>query len=221
MSTQANLDNRLRLCAEFVRPDSRPADIGTDHAYLPVWLCRNGICPSAIAADINPEPLKRGRETVVQAGMSGVVELRLSDGLSAIGEGEADDIIIAGMGGELIAKIIADCPYAKRGDLRFILQPMTRSEALIKYLCSEGFEIIRQDCCEASGKVYTVLCVSFSGKPQPCGELFPYTGRLKPAENEMHRRFIEKNISRLRKMAAGDEKYKAIADRLEALCDNG
>ena len=104
MNGESNLDNRLRLCAEYVRRGSRPADIGTDHAYLPVWLCRNGVCPSAIAADINPDPLSRGRLTVETAKLTGKIELRLSDGLSAISADEADDIVIAGMGGELIAK---------------------------------------------------------------------------------------------------------------------
>ena len=60
-------DSRLSLCASFVRQGARLADIGTDHAYLPVWLCRNGVCPSAIAADINPEPLSRGQLTVEEA----------------------------------------------------------------------------------------------------------------------------------------------------------
>ncbi len=61
------LDNRLMLCARFVRRGAKLADIGTDHAYLPVWLCRNGVCPKAVAADINPEPLERGRQVCASA----------------------------------------------------------------------------------------------------------------------------------------------------------
>ncbi|MBQ5743991.1 MAG: SAM-dependent methyltransferase, partial [Ruminococcus sp.] len=106
MSSETHLDNRLRLCAAFVRQGARLADVGTDHAYLPVWLCRHGVCPSAIAADINPAPLQRGQMTVEAAGLSDRVQTRLSDGLAAVGADEADDIVIAGMGGELIAAII-------------------------------------------------------------------------------------------------------------------
>ena len=63
-----SLDNRLALCADFVRDGAKVADIGTDHAYLPVWLCRIGRCDTAIAADINPLPLERGIETINNAG---------------------------------------------------------------------------------------------------------------------------------------------------------
>lgn len=217
MSSEQQLDKRLQLCAEFVRRGAIPADIGTDHAYLPVWLCRSDICPSAIAADINPEPLSRGKQTVQSAGMSDKIELRLSDGLKEIKEDEADDIIIAGMGGETIAKIIDDCPYAKSKDKRFILQPMTRSEVLIEYLCENGFSIIGQDCCVSSNKCYTVMCVSFTGDIKNTDELFYYTGILTP-ENEIHRRFLQGHIGRLRKKAKGDARFDALADRLEEYC---
>ena len=110
------LDSRLSLCASFVRQDSKLADIGTDHAYLPVWLCQNGVCKSAVAADINPEPLSRGQLTIAQAGLEDKVKTRLSDGLKSISADEADDIVIAGMGGELIAKIILDCEYSRDKD---------------------------------------------------------------------------------------------------------
>lgn len=116
----SHLDNRLRLCAEFVRNGAKLADIGSDHAYLPVWLCQNGKCPSAIAADINPEPLKRGHDTVVEANLTDKIETRLSDGLKSINSGEADDIVIAGMGGELIARIIGDCGFSKDKSKQFI-----------------------------------------------------------------------------------------------------
>ena len=220
-SALQQLDNRLALCARFVRRGARAADVGTDHAYLPVWLCRSGVCPSAIAADINPEPLSRGRKTVAAAGMENRVETRLSDGLSAIAEDEVDDIIIAGMGGELIAEIIGKCPYSKSPGKHFILQPMTRSEALIAFLCKNRFTVDAQDCCTAGGKCYTVLSVSYTGRAAKHDELYYYIGELKPRENETHLLFVRRHIERLRKRAVGDARYGALADRLEEYCDNG
>lgn len=76
-----SLDNRLALCADFVRDGAKVADIGTDHAYLPVWLCRIGKCDTAIAADINPLPLERGIETINNSGLNNRIEARLSNGL--------------------------------------------------------------------------------------------------------------------------------------------
>ena len=209
------LDSRLSLCASFVRQDSKLADIGTDHAYLPVWLCQNGVCKSAVAADINPEPLSRGQLTIAQAGFEDKVKTRLSDGLKSISADEADDIVIAGMGGELIAKIILDCEYSRDKDKRFILQPMTKSELLIERLCQNGFEILSQDCCVASNKCYTVLLVQYSGEPQNHGETFFYLGRLEPQKNETHLRFVESHIQRLQKKANGDARFAALASELK------
>ena len=221
MNSESQLDNRLRLCASFVRRGAKAADIGTDHAYLPVWLCRHNVCPSVIAADVNPEPLSSGRISVEQADLTDRIELRLSDGLAQIGAQEADDFIIAGMGGELIARIIGACSYAKDKSKHFILQPMTRSEALISYLCAEGFVIDRQDCCIAGKKCYTVLSVYYDGRSKKVSKTYCYTGELNPRENETHRRFIRAHIERLRKQAKGDARFGALADRLEEFCDNG
>lgn len=208
------LDNRLELCSRFVRCGSRVADIGTDHAYLPAYLCQRGTCPSAVAADINPAPLKSGGLTVANEGLTDKIELRLSDGLAEIGEDEADDVVIAGMGGELILRIITAWNYSKNENKRFILQPMTRSEELIAGLDRGGFEIIGQDCCEAAGKCYTVICAGYSGKA-PCGDpLFPYLGKLKPRENPLHARFVRNHIARLEKKAIGEPAFGELAARL-------
>ena len=210
-----SLDSRLSLCASFVHNGCRLADIGTDHAYLPVYLCQKGVIKSAIAADINPDPLKSGQKTIAEAGLDGVIQTRLSDGLEKIAPGEADDIVIAGMGGELIAKIIGSWEYSRDSEKRFILQPMTKSELLIEWLCKNGFEIIDQDCCVASNKCYTVLLVQYSGEPQNHGETFFYLGRLEPQKNETHLRFVESHIQRLQKKANGDARFAALASELK------
>ncbi len=214
----SGLDSRLSLCASFVRPGSRLADIGTDHAYLPVWLCRNGVCESAVAADINPAPLKSGEQHIAEAGLGGKIELRLSDGLKNISRDEADDIVIAGMGGELIASIIFDWDYSRDKTKRFILQPMTKSELLIERLCENGYEILKQDCCVSANKCYTVLLVQYNGEPADFDELFCYLGRLNPRQNPTHLRFVEGHIERLLKKSKGDARFAALANRLKEAC---
>ena len=138
------LDKRLLLCASFVRENCTLADIGTDHAYLPIWLVKNGIINSALACDINEGPLNSGKADVDRFELSDKITLRLSDGLKNVNENEADDIVIAGMGGELITKILSECEWAKTKGKHFILQPMTKCEVLISWLCENGFEIIEQ-----------------------------------------------------------------------------
>ena len=205
------------MCADFVRQNARLADIGTDHAYLPLWLCLNGTCPSAVAADINPEPLARGQAAIKAFNAEKLVSAQLSDGLENIAENEADDFVLAGMGGELIANILDNCSYAKNSDKHFILQPMTKSEVLIKYLFDNGFEILKQDCCIAGGKCYTVLLAHYCGKKHEYTETELYCAKLQPTENTTHRLFIEKHIARLEKQAKGDARYAEIADKLREM----
>jgi tRNA (adenine22-N1)-methyltransferase len=218
-SSENKLDNRLTLCAEFVRNGAKLADIGTDHAYLPVWLCRIGRCPSAFAADINPEPLKRGESTIINAGLSDRIQTRLSNGLKEFDANEANDIVIAGMGGELIAKILEEWKFAKDSSKHFILQPMTKSEALIKWLCDNGFEIIRQDCCIAAKKCYTVLLAKYTGKIIPRNESYYYIAELNPKQNSTHRQFVQNHINRLTKQSKGDVHFGELAKQLEKLID--
>ena len=125
------------------------------------------------------------------------------------------------MGGELIAKIIESCNWAKSPDKHFILQPMTKSEALICYLCQNSFKIESQECCEAGGKCYTVLSVYYTGEKAAADELYYYTGELHPLENETHLRYLSGSIARLRKQALGEARFGVLADRLEEFCGKG
>ena len=123
------LDKRLRLCADMVL-GRRVCDVGTDHAYLAAALLTEGRCDTAIAADINEKPLAAARATLERAGVSDRCTLILSDGLKSVPLDGVTDIVIAGMGGELIAKILSESGGLDGKNL--ILQPMTRSEFLIR-----------------------------------------------------------------------------------------
>lgn len=204
-----SLDKRLELCASFVRDGVKIADIGTDHAYLPIWLMLNGKIESALACDINEGPLKSGRADVVRYNLADKIALRLSDGLKNVEECEADDIIIAGMGGELIARIIADCNWAKNEEKRFILQPMTKCEVLINYLYENGFEILKQKACECDKKHYTVMLVQYKGECKTPEESFLYTGKLDVTDPQS-KIYLSHIISHLQKRAIGDESLNDV-----------
>lgn len=122
MAKQLELSPRLRLLAQWVPQGARLADVGTDHAYLPVWLDIQDRVSSAIASDLRPGPLARARETGRIHGARRV-EYRLCDGLAAIQPEETDTIVIAGMGGENIAAILAAAPWTKDGAHTLLLQP--------------------------------------------------------------------------------------------------
>lgn len=217
-SLNSLVDNRLRLCASFVRDGAKLADIGTDHAYLPVWMCQNKKCSCAIAADIKDGPLQHASDTINSANMGSMVTIRKSDGLKEFEPDEADDIVIAGMGGEMIAKIIEECSFSRDSSKHFILQPMTRSEVLVEWLCKNGYKIIQQDCCVAAKKCYTVLLVKYTGEVFATDEVFYYLGKLKPNINETHRLFVEGHINRLYKQANKGACFAMLAKMLEKAC---
>lgn len=99
------------------------ADIGTDHAHLPVYLVERGVCPRAIASDLRPGPAEAARKSIRAAGLTDMVEVRIGDGLTPVAAGEVDDIAVAGMGGETIAGILEACPWIRDPRYRLVLRP--------------------------------------------------------------------------------------------------
>ncbi|MBQ3089910.1 MAG: SAM-dependent methyltransferase [Oscillospiraceae bacterium] len=153
------LTKRLQTVADLVPKGCSFADIGTDHAYLPVWLLQNGVISSAIAGDIRQGPLERARATARRYGCTDQMDFRLSDGLKALSPHEADCIAIAGMGGEAICAILSAAPWTKRG-VRLILQPQTNLPQLRRWLTAEGYRICQERCLFEEGHWYSVFLVS-------------------------------------------------------------
>lgn len=160
------LDARLKTAASFVRENAVVADIGTDHAYLPVYLVGVGRAAYSYACDINRGPLEKARETVTKYGAGDKVSLVLSDGLASeklVGAGNITDIVICGMGGELIERILKASPLPYDKKVRLILQPMTFAHTLREFLLTEGFDISDERLCKSAGRVYTVICAEYDG----------------------------------------------------------
>lgn len=196
------LGDRLQLCAAMVRPGVALADIGTDHAYLPIWLAKQGMVSHAIAADVKLRPLQKAQINIQRYHVQDTVSARLSDGLNAVFETEADDIVIAGMGGEMIIQIIAAAPWLKEEQKHLILQPMTSAEQLRGFLAEQSFEVLREQAVEDDGRVYTALLVQYSIEKFHVDDLYPHIGKL-DAESEDNRAYIRRRITNLEKRLHG------------------
>lgn len=158
-----SLAPRLMGIAEQVPEQARIADIGTDHAHLPIWLIENGRIDRAIASDIRQGPLDRARENVEAHHMSDRVSLRLGAGLEKVEPSECDTIIIAGMGGETISDILLDAQWTFTGQHLLLLQPMTMIAELRQFLWKNGFEIIKETIRFEERHSYVVMTVKGSG----------------------------------------------------------
>ena len=172
------LKPRLLCAAEFVREGVNVADIGTDHAFLPIWLAKREKITYAIASDIRVGPYNSAIENIMNYGVEEFVEARLGNGLSTVFADEVDDIVICGMGGELIADILNDCPYIKNSKYHLVLQPMSRPEVLRKYLCENGFKINTEKCVYDSNHYYTVISASYTGELKAFDEHYFYIGEV-------------------------------------------
>lgn len=156
------LSKRLSTAASYVRSGAFVADIGTDHAYLPIYLVSNKLIRGAIASDVNEGPIERAKENIKKLGLENEIHVRVANGLDGIEEYSPDDILICGMGGELIAKIIDGSNYVKNSKIRLILQPMTSVYELRKYL-SNGFSTIAENIVIEDDKIYQIICVEYDG----------------------------------------------------------
>lgn len=170
------LSVRLRNIAEMVTPGSRLADVGTDHAWLPVWLCMQGRINAAVAMDLREGPLAVARVHIREAGLEKKIAVRLSDGLRELKTGEADCIVIAGMGGELIRRILADDADRLHTYSELILGPQSEPEKLRSFLEDQGFLITDERFIRDNGKYYPVLKAvpSKDGRPGMTAEETAY-----------------------------------------------
>lgn len=135
------------------------ADIGTDHAYIPIKLIEDNIAEKVIASDIKEGPVKIAKQNIIKNNLKEKIEVRLGDGLSVLGQNEADTIIIAGMGGEMIEKILRDDEDIAKSANMLILQPMNSQYELRKFLINNGYIIVNEDIAVENFKVYNILIV--------------------------------------------------------------
>jgi len=152
-----SISKRLKFIAGLVTPGYRAVDVGTDHGYVPVFLLREGICPGAIAVDVSEGSLQKAIDLGRRAGLEGKLDCRLSDGLRNVQPGEADCIIISGMGGILMRRILEEGLETVLSAKELILSPHRNPELILEFLELHGFFLTADEFIEDKKRGYRVF----------------------------------------------------------------
>ncbi len=207
-----NLSKRLTAVAGQITQGNTVADIGTDHGYIPIYMTLYKFSPKAYAMDVNEGPLNRALDNIHKYALEDKVITRLSDGLKGLSEGEAQSIVIAGMGGLLTIRILSDCPKVAASADELVLSPHSDVHLVREYLADNGYNIVNEDMVLEDGKFYFILKVNH-GNMVIEDEVEQYFGKyLIARRDETMRMFLEKEESKrlsiLDKMAASSNETR-------------
>jgi tRNA (adenine22-N1)-methyltransferase len=160
------------------------ADVGTDHGYVPIYLYERNVIPRAIAMDVNKGPLERATLHIAESGMKEAIETRLSDGLAALKPGEADSVVIAGMGGPLIIRILSAYPEVTASLKELILQPQSEIPEVRMWLYEQGYEIVEEHMVFEDGKYYPMFKAVKNSQAEKLTDLEYKFGKLSVLEEK-------------------------------------
>ncbi len=208
----STLSLRLKTIASLVPPGARVCDVGTDHARLPIYLKQNNIAKTVIATDLNEKPLKNAQTNIEQSGVRGI-SLRLCDGLSAVTADEADTVIIAGIGGEVISGILKNCDWIKNKGVSLILQPTTSPEVLRRFLTQNGFEIVIETPVFENKKIYSVITAKYTANKAVYPDSYYYIGEIPKTDDGIV--YIKKQQRRIFECMTALENIESRKDEYE------
>lgn len=214
------LSPRLKLIADLVKRGSTLADVGTDHGYVPVYCVMNGVCSRAIAMDVNPQPLEKAKENIEKYSLQDCITTRLSDGLEALSPGEADSVVIAGMGGLLITNILERGSHVLKENTSLILQPMLAQKELRKYLYEHDFDIENEYVCREEDKFYNIIVAHKSSRKVKYTPQDIIIGKnIDKNSPDVYREYLDYKISVCNKIINGLKKSRT--DKKDELLEAG
>lgn len=176
--------------ASFVTPGNRLADVGTDHGYIPIALVQEKIIPSALAMDVNPGPLERAKQHIREFHLESDIHTRLSDGVQSLQPGEADSVLIAGMGGALTVKILQEGREVLKTVKELILQPQSEIDKVRRYLEQAGYKITKEDMVWEEGKYYQVMKAEAGEMHYDCENFYHYGKILLESGHPVLRKYL-------------------------------
>lgn len=195
------LSERLLRAAQLVMPGRKLADVGCDHGYLSIYLYKTSICPKCIAMDVNPGPLAAARENIRRYGADAGVETRLSDGLAALQPGECGCILLAGMGGDLIVRILQAKKTVLDEVSELVLEPQSEPFKVRTFLQENGFAVTREDMTRERGKYYPLIRAERAKEPEKLSDAqLMYGPCLIREKNPVLKDFLLQEKNRLTKI---------------------
>lgn len=196
------LSKRLNWIIEKIEKVNVIMDIGTDHGYIPIYLVKNNIASKVIASDINKDPLKKAEINAALDGVSDKIDLRLGAGLVPLKNKEANAVIIAGMGGNLIRDILENDLNKVKNFEYLILQPAQNPEVLRKYLYNSDYEIMDEDICLDEGKYYEIFKVKYKKGDYICLEdiFYEISPMILNKKSPVFKSYIESKIDKNEKV---------------------
>jgi len=217
LSTEKKLGARLQSACAYLTAGGTVADIGTDHAYLPIEIIKRGLSQRAIACDINRGPIESAARNIEAAGLSDRIDTMQTDGLHGVGRFHPTDILIFGMGGELIVKILSEAPWVKNSEIGLILQPMSHAEILRRFLSENGFSILGETLTYEE-QYYQTIYARFSGEPYTLRREELYYGReILRSDSPLLEGYLTGRANTLKNVIAGKKKGNADTALEESL----
>jgi len=209
------LKGRLAIISNKIPRCNIVCDIGTDHAYIPIYLLKKGICRKAIVTDVNQGPIAIAQRNIKEYQLEKFIVTRIGDGLDPLKDNEADIIIIAGMGGKLIERILSDgISKAKSAEL-LILQPMNSEEIVATWLYENRFEIVDEELVKEGTKIYNIKAAKWTDKQNEFNEAELYiSNKLASNKNTLLYEYISKKVNMLNNKISGIRMSKSI-DEIE------
>jgi len=185
------LSPRLAAIAGLLTPGQTAADIGADHAQLSIYLILKNIAPRVIVGEIGAGPLERAIRAVTAQKLQSRIDIRQGDGLQVLAPGEVDNVILAGMGGDTLASILA-ADWEKAGSFgNYIFQPMSKPEVLRQALADQGWQIASETVVEERGRFYLVLTSLPGGQPYELSDIEIAVGpHILKADSDIKRQYI-------------------------------
>lgn len=214
------LSKRLKTVADLVTPCEKVADVGTDHGYVPIYLVKENICQFAYAMDVNEGPLNIAKSNIAEEGLEDKIETILSDGFDSFGDRDADSVIIAGMGGDLIVDILARAKDYGFDEL--ILSPHKRADLVRKFLSENGYKISDEKMVEDAKKFYPVI-KAIKGESEYDEVQLEYGPILLKEKDETLKEYLDVQLNKFGRIISSleredkevEHKYKLIKEGLK------
>ncbi len=211
----SKLPLRLQALTRYLVPNSSVADIGTDHALLPIYLIREGLVAKVIGVEVAKGPWRNAKKQVELAGLTDLIDIRFGDGLQPVKAGEVQVVVLAGIGGKKMAEILDKAPLVLAGVESLVLQPQDPVSPLRSWLNKNGWVLSQENLVQDNNRLYPILLAK-PGSAELMEEVLMEVGpRLVENKHPLLAKYLEIMIDREQKRLAGLSASRGLETKMQ------